>query len=98
MWIGAADAIDLFSLTWAELLVRIEAPRAVEQALVTEHFVNAGNAAGEIIRGVEDGGVGVGEFGIEAKHAHGNRGIGARKLAAACVDFDGAACPQCPLT
>ena len=49
--------------------MRIEAPAAGEQALAAQHFVDAGNAAGEIVRGIEQRGVGVGELGAEREQA-----------------------------
>ena len=47
-------AVDLGRLAGAQALVRIEAPRAFEQALAPQHLVAAGDAAVEGVRDIED--------------------------------------------
>ena len=73
MRIRGADAINLRKLAGAERLVFIEAPDAFEQALAAEDFVEAGDAAGETVRGVEEGGIAVGDFVRESEHFRRNR-------------------------
>ena len=55
--IAREHAIDLVHLAGAQLFVRIEAPPPGEQSLPPQHFVDAGNAPGEIVRRIEQGGV-----------------------------------------
>src|SRR5688572_4596704 len=98
MRISARNAVDLLGLAGTELLVGIEAPRAFEQALATEHFVDAGNAAGEIVGGVEDHGVRVGQFDVEPKHFRWNRGVGQGELSTLRVKLDRTARPDSPLS
>ena len=45
----AADAVDRLALARAQPLVRVEAPRAFEQALAAQHLVAAGDAAVEVV-------------------------------------------------
>ena len=62
MRIGGMDAVDLCALAGAEGFVFVEAPEAFEQALAVQDFVQSGDAAGETIRGIKEGGVAVGDF------------------------------------
>src|SRR5919197_4724672 len=54
VWVRAADAVDLGSLTAAERLVRIETPRACDESLAPQHFLNTGDTSGEAIPGIEE--------------------------------------------
>ena len=63
--VAGEHSIDLRHLAGTQFLVRIEAPPAGEQALAPQHFVDAGNASGEIVRGIEQRGVQIGELGAE---------------------------------
>src|SRR5689334_9665272 len=49
MRVEMADAIDFFELAGREIFVRVEAPATFEQALPAQNFVDAGNAAGELM-------------------------------------------------
>lgn len=60
MRVIAADAIDLLRLARRERLVRVEAAGRAQQALAVEHVLDAGDAAGEVVGRVEQGGVAVG--------------------------------------
>ena len=59
--IGAADAVDFFFLARAERLLRIETPEPLQKTLSSEDFVQAGDAALEIVCGVEEDGVAIGD-------------------------------------
>ena len=60
--VGAVHAIDLVGLPRAQHLVCVEAARGLEQALPAQHLVDAGDAAGKAVGGVEERGVGVGDL------------------------------------
>ena len=45
--------------------MRIETPASGEQALPAQHFVNAGDVSGELMRGIEQRRIGVGQLGAE---------------------------------
>jgi len=51
--VGGVNAGDFFGLAGAERFVGIEAPDAFEEALAAEDFVEAGDAPGKMIGGVE---------------------------------------------
>lgn len=55
--VGLVDAVDFFALAGAESFGWIETPNTSEEALAAQDFVNTGDAAGEAVRSVEDGGV-----------------------------------------
>src|SRR5258705_13343004 len=59
--IGAINAIDFGSLAGAQGFARIEAPDSFKQSLAAQDLMQAGDAAGETVSGVEEGGVGVGD-------------------------------------
>src|SRR6478672_2675110 len=63
----AADPVDRFALPRAQALARVEAPRAFEQTLPTQHLVAAGNAAVKVVRDVEEGTVAVGDAAVEGE-------------------------------
>src|SRR5688572_6829925 len=69
MGILGERSIYSLHLARAQVLLRIEAPAAGEQALAAQHFVDAGDAAGEAVRGIEEGGVQVRELGTEREQA-----------------------------
>jgi hypothetical protein len=60
--IGTIDAVNLIGLTMREILVRIETPPAREQSLPPQDFVDAGDAAAELVRGIEQRRVGIGDL------------------------------------
>ena len=97
MRIGAADAVDLLVLAVPERLVRIEAPCPFQQALAAQDFVDAGNATGETIGGVEERGIRVGQFHIATQHFRGNRIAGLDDATALGVEFDGPLRPDRPM-
>lgn len=68
MRVGGADAINLRKLAGAERLVLVETPEAFEEALAAEDFVEAGDAARKTVRGIEEGGIAVGDFIRELEH------------------------------
>ncbi len=65
--IGGVDSGNFFGLAGAESFVGVEAPDAFEESLTAEDFVEAGDAAGKMIGGVEEGGVGVGDFDVSSE-------------------------------
>src|SRR4029077_16857605 len=62
MRICLADAVDFFHLPGRKFFLWIETPAPLEQSLPPEDFVNAGNAPVKVVRGIEDGRVGVGDL------------------------------------
>ena len=78
MGIGGIDAVDLFALAGAEGFVFVEAPEAFEQSLAAQDFVKPGDAAGETIRGIEEGGVAVGDFDGASQHLLRDRRVAQR--------------------
>ena len=86
------DAVDLFELAGAESFVGIEAPDACQKSLPAEDFVKTGDATVELVGGVEEGGIGIGD------------GDGSREMFRAdCgrfqfrLQFNGAAGPHRPV-
>lgn len=65
--VGLSDAMDFGLLPWGERFVLVEAPDAVEKALLAEYLMDTGDAATELIGGVEDGSVGLGEARTEGE-------------------------------
>src|SRR3954463_1932009 len=59
MRVRPADAIDLGRLSGAQDFVRVETSYACQQALTTQDLLNARDAAGEAVRGVEERRVGI---------------------------------------
>jgi len=59
--VGGVDAVDFGELAGAEGFVGVEAPGSCEEALAAEDFVDARDAAGVVVGGVEEGGVAVGD-------------------------------------
>src|SRR5687768_13173925 len=66
--IRGIDPVDLFLLTRTEPLVRIQPPVAIQQSLPSQNFVQSRDAAGELVGGVEERGVAVGD--LDAAHEH----------------------------
>ena len=62
MRISGIDAIDFLKLTRAKSHVGIETPDALEQTLASQDFVEASDAAGKPVAGVEKCGIGIGNF------------------------------------
>src|SRR5262245_21302208 len=60
--IGLANARDLLLLPRREILLWVEAPGSLEQSLASQLFVDAGDTAVEVVRGIEDRAVAVGEL------------------------------------
>lgn len=90
MRVGGADAINLRKLAGAERFLLVEAPDALQQTLAAEDFVQAGDAAGETVRGVEEGGIAVGYFIRELRHSGetGSRWHFVSSSTAFCVQTD----------
>jgi hypothetical protein len=59
--VGVGDAAEFGGLAGREFFVGVEARSGGEEPLAAEDFVDAGEAAGEIVGGIEKGGVGVGQ-------------------------------------
>jgi hypothetical protein len=67
VWVSLADSGDFFGLSWAQGLVRVEAPDAFEQALTAQDFVATGNATGKVMGHIEQGAVAIGDLRIEGQ-------------------------------
>jgi hypothetical protein len=63
-WVGGLDAGDFFGLAGGEGFAGIEAAGGGDETLLVQDVEDAGDAAVEVVSDVEDGTVGVGEFGI----------------------------------
>jgi len=73
MRIGATNPVNFLALAGAERFLRVEAPDAFQQALLAQHFVEAGDAPGIVVRNIEQRGVGVGDFNGAAQQFRCNR-------------------------
>lgn len=62
MRVGGGDAIEFGGLSGAEGFTFVEAPNAFQQTLTAQHLMNARDAAGEVVRRVEERRVHVGDF------------------------------------
>ena len=91
--IRGVNTIDLRQLARAERFMLVEAPEAFEQALAAEDFVKTRDAAAKGFRGIEEGGVAVGDFIRESEHFRRNRLIAALR-----EQFDGFLRPHGPMT
>src|SRR5688572_33051555 len=65
--VRAVDAVDLLRLPGTHRLMRVEAPGAFQQSLSAQDLVDAGDAAVEVVGAVEERGVAVGDFYVEAQ-------------------------------
>src|SRR5215831_15857858 len=92
LWVAPLHARDLLRLTGRERLVRIETPDPVEQSLPAQHFVNAGNAPGEVVRDVEHGPIRVGECSAMREQ----RRLELARHARALDGFEHRDCGPCP--
>src|SRR3546814_4737690 len=63
-WSSDVCSSDL-GLTRAEAFSRVEAPDAGQQALTVQDLVAAGDAAVEVVGDIEEGGVAVGDPGVQ---------------------------------
>jgi hypothetical protein len=95
--VGGVDAVDFFALAGGEGFVFVEAPDAFEEALAAEDLVEAGDAAGESVGGVEEGGIGVGDLHVEAEEVNGD-GIADAGELAGLKDLDGLLGPDAPVS
>src|SRR5438309_367003 len=68
MWIRCVNAVDFGELAFAERLCGIDAPDAFEQTLPPQDFVQAGDAAGEVVGSVEERCVRVRHFDVSPQH------------------------------
>ena len=73
--IGTIDSVDLLTLTRAKSFVGIQAPDALKQTLPPQHFMQAGNAASELVRGIEKRCIAVGYLHVSLQNASRN-GLG----------------------
>ena len=78
--VGAGDTGEFGGLARGEFLVGVETGVGRKQALAAEDFVDAGEAAGKGVRGVEDGGVHVRERGVAVQPGGVEAGAGAGAL------------------
>src|SRR5258706_6115489 len=91
--VGAIDAVYFGALGGAKRFVWVKAPDSFKQSLAAEDFVEAGDAAGEVVGGVEEGGVRVGDgdaFGEEL-------GADRARLLAFGEELDGLSRPDGPV-
>jgi len=95
--VGGVDARDFFGLAGAEGFVGVETPNAFEEALAAENLVEAGDAAGKMIGGIEEGGVGIGDFDAFAEKGWRNGGVRANRRVTFIEEFDGFASPDGPM-
>src|SRR6266576_2827831 len=97
MGIGGVDAIDLFSLSGTEGFVGIQAPDTFQEALPPQDLMQAGDAAGEVVRHVEKGRVGIGNFGAPLEQIFRNASCSRHNGMALLQEIDGAASPYRPV-
>ena len=97
MRVGAVDAVALLKLTGAEAFVGIEAPKAFEESLTAQDFVEASDATGEAVGGIEEGGVAVGDLDGAGEELRRNGRGGISEAAALGMELDGAASPDGPM-
>ena len=71
MRIASQHAIDLVHLPRAQFFLRIQAPSSSEEALAAQNLVDAWNAPGELVSGVEQRRVDVGQLRAEREQAQG---------------------------
>ena len=62
VWVSSINTINLLPLARAKAFPRVKTPDAFKQSLPPQHLVQAGDAAGEAIRCVEERCVAVGNF------------------------------------
>ena len=70
--VGPVDAVDLLCLARAQVLRRVEAPAACEQALPAQDLVAARDHAVERVRDVEERGVAVRDGAVERQQVGGD--------------------------
>src|SRR5438045_2028917 len=73
MRIVSVHALDFIALARTESFIWIQAPDTFEQALPAEYFMQSRNTATVRIRGIEERGVGVGDFDAAAEQFGRNR-------------------------
>ena len=56
--IFAIHSVDLLELSVRHFFIRIKAPGAAEETLTSEHLVKSRDTALEVVRGIEEYGVG----------------------------------------
>jgi hypothetical protein len=62
VWIGCIHPVNLLFLPRAKSFIGIKAPYSFEQSLPSQHFMKPGNATGELIRGVKERRICIGDF------------------------------------
>src|SRR5467141_1415927 len=97
MGIRGVNAIDLLLLSGAEGFVGIQAPDTFQEALPPQDFMEARDAAGEIVRHVEKGGVGICYFGAPLEQIFRNASCSGHNGVALLQEVDGAASPYRPV-
>src|SRR5260370_1000352 len=97
MGIGGVDAIDLFSLSGAEGFVGIQAPDTFQEALPPQDLMQSRDAVGEIVRRVEKGCVGIGNFGAPLQQIFRSASSSGHNGMALLQKIDGASSPYRPV-
>ena len=67
MRVGSADTVDFFGLTRRKLFFGVEAPASGEKALAAKDLVDARDASVELVCGIEEGSIGIGNLGGEGE-------------------------------
>src|SRR5215468_3971184 len=60
--IESAHAIDFSALPGGEFFVRIKTPASFQKPLAAQNFMDAGNTAAELMRGIEQGSISIGDL------------------------------------
>src|SRR6267154_4114987 len=97
MGIRGVNAIDLLLLSGAEGFVGIQAPDTFQEALPPQDFMEARDAAGEIVRHVEKGCVGICYFRTPLEQIFRNASCAGHNGVALLQEIDGAASPYRPV-
>src|SRR5437016_1542275 len=92
MRVGAINAINFRKLAGAEGFIFVEAPKSFQQTLATQHFMDSGDATSKAIRGIEEGGIAIGDLHTQPQQLR--RGF---SIAATPVQLDGLSCPYRPM-
>ena len=95
--VDTIDAVDRLSLAGAEGFVGVETPNAFEQPLTTKDLVNAGDAAGVVVRHIKKRGVGVGCRDGQAKQIRRDAFRLSRGVMAFVQEIDRATSPDGPM-
>src|SRR5262245_24361996 len=98
MRVVAINPVDLFALTGAERLVRIQTPNAFQHSLPTQHFMQARDTAGVAVRGIEKRGVAVGHLHTASQPFRRDRLAGLSRTATSAMKLNRLLRPDRPMT